>query len=119
MDFLMRRAKILHIASSTLEIRWAAMRFVHIVHGFGRFPVKAFRARALMKGITKGRMVRRKITFGTDLLRWMSRALGNGEERNDAPEWVTAAIAAFFFLMSVGTGDDEAIGSGIARGAQW
>ena len=66
--------------------------FVHIVHGFGNFSVKAFRARALMKGIAKNHRAQHKVPTEADLLRWTTKAMGKDGEGAAGSELATAAI---------------------------
>lgn len=65
---------------SALGIRRAAIRFAHLVRGFGDFSATSLRRRALTKGIAKNHWTRREIPFNTDLHRRMANAMGDKEE---------------------------------------
>ena len=76
MGYLTRNDMIMEKNPSTLEIRRPHIRLVRIIHGFGDFPRKAFRAIALMKGLPKVRAAQSKIPFTTYSIRCVAITLG-------------------------------------------
>ena len=95
---------------STIAIRWAEIRFAHIIHGFGDFRPKAYRENESTGGIGEIKMLNRKRPFNTDLLRWMTRNLGIAAPKTDGAVMVTSATSGHFFSM--GLSEIEALKNG-------